>query len=67
MAGVIVARAVLAPAIAAGAASASPASPASAKQVTVAITSVSPQIARPGQRVTVSGTISNPTGNTVSG
>ena len=67
VAGVIVALSVLAPAVAAGAASASPASPASAKQVSVAITSISPQIARPGQRVTVAGTISNPTGNTVSG
>ena len=68
VAGVIVALAVLAPAAAASAAAASTAaSSASAHQVTVAITSISPQIARPGKRVTVSGIVSNPTGNTVSG
>lgn len=64
VAGVIVALSVLAPATAAGAA---PARTASSQQVAVAITSVSPQIARPGQRITVSGIVSNPTGNTVSG
>jgi Family of unknown function (DUF6049) len=66
VAGVIVALAVLAPA-AGGAGTAIAASSASSQQVTVAITSVSPQIARPGKRITVSGIVSNPTGNTVSG
>jgi hypothetical protein len=65
VAGVIVALSVLAPA--AGGAAATAASSASSQQVTVAITSVSPQIARPGKRVTVSGIVSNPTANTVSG
>ncbi len=65
MAGGIVALAGLAPATA-GAAAASSAAPASPKQVTVGITSISPQIARPGKRVTVSGVVSNPTGHTVS-
>jgi hypothetical protein len=64
VAGVMVALSVLAPA-AAGAAAANAARPASAQQVTVAVTSISPQIARPGKRVTVSGIVSNPTGNTV--
>jgi Family of unknown function (DUF6049) len=68
VAGVIVALSVLAPAVAASArVTGAAASSASAQQVTVAITSISPQIARPGQRITVSGTVSNPTGNTVSG
>jgi len=67
VAGVVVVLSVLAPAAAAGTAGAAAADTASARQVTVAITSISPQIARPGQRVTVSGTISNPTGNTVPG
>src|SRR5689334_4261319 len=68
VAGVVVALSVLAPAAAGGAASASSASSAaSAQQVTVAITSISPQIARPGKRITVSGIVSNPTANTVSG
>src|SRR5580704_10827838 len=66
VAGVIAALSVLAPAVAAGAA-ADAASSASAHRVTVAITSISPQIARPGKRVTVSGIVSNSTGNTVSG
>ncbi len=66
VAGVMAALSVLAPA-AAGAVGADAASSASAQQVTVAITSVSPQIARPGKRVTVSGIVSNPTGNPVSG
>jgi len=68
VAGVIVALSVLAPATAGAAVAGTAAgTAASAQQVTVAITSISPQIARPGQRVTVSGTVSNPTGNTVSG
>jgi hypothetical protein len=72
VAGVIAALSVLAPAVAAstavtGAAAADAASSASAHRVTVAITSISPQIARPGKRVTVSGIVSNSTGNTVSG
>jgi Family of unknown function (DUF6049) len=69
VAGVIVALSVLAPAAggAISASSASASSAASAQQVTVAITSISPQIARPGQRITVSGIVSNPTANTVSG
>ena len=69
VAGVIVALSVLAPAVAASTAvtGAAAADTAGSQQVTVAITSVSPQIARPGQRVTVSGTVSNPTGTTVSG
>ncbi len=69
-AGGIVALAGLAPAVAAGgAAAASPgvATSAGPRQVTVAITSISPQIARPGKRVTVSGTVTNPTGAVVSG
>ena len=69
VAGGIVALAAAAPAAAgaAGAAAAADAaSSASTPQVTVAITSISPQIARPGKRVTVSGIVSNPTGNTVS-
>ncbi len=69
MAGVIVALSVLAPAAgrAVTASAASSASSASSQQVSVAITSVSPQIARPGKRITVSGTVSNPRANTVSG
>jgi hypothetical protein len=35
--------------------------------VAIAILSVSPQVAGPGQRVTVTGTVSNPTGSPVSG
>jgi Family of unknown function (DUF6049) len=35
-------------------------------QVSITILSVSPQVARPGQRVTVTGTVSNPTGSAVS-
>ena len=35
--------------------------------MTIAILSVSPQIAGPGQRVTVTGTVSNPTGSPVPG
>ena len=38
-----------------------------AEQVTIAISSVSPQIARPGKSVTVSGTVTNGTKNPVSG
>ena len=38
-----------------------------AQQVTVGITSVNPQIARPGRAVTVQGTVSNTTRRTVSG
>ncbi len=38
-----------------------------AQQVTVGITSVDPQIARPGRAVTVQGTVSNATSRTVSG
>lgn len=38
-----------------------------AAQVTVGITSVNPQVARPGRAVTVQGTVSNPTRATVSG
>ncbi len=55
----------LAPAAAAGGAAtalASTVTSASQQQVTVAITSISPQIARPGKPVTVSGTVTNPTG-----
>lgn len=63
VAGVIVALSVLPLlATAAGAATARSSSP----RVAVAITSISPQIARPGHRITVSGIVSNPTGNTVS-
>jgi hypothetical protein len=40
---------------------------ATARQVTVGIASVSPQIARPGHPVTVQGTVSNPTRTAVSG
>ena len=40
---------------------------AAARPVTVGITSVNPQIARPGRRVTVEGTVSNPTRTAVSG
>ena len=40
---------------------------AAAGQVSVAITSISPDIARPGQPVTVSGTVSNTTASAVSG
>ena len=43
------------------------ASRASGAQVSVAITSVSPDIATPGKPVTVSGTVSNGTADTVSG
>jgi hypothetical protein len=35
--------------------------------VSITILSVSPQVGRPGQRVTVTGTVSNPTGRPVSG
>ncbi len=38
-----------------------------AQQVTVAITSISPQVARPGKPVTVSGTVTNGTKSSVSG
>ena len=64
-AGGIAALAALASAAAAGGAAASSARPASPQQVTVAVTSISPQIARPGKRVTVSGIVSNPTGRPV--
>ncbi len=64
VAGGIVAVAALAPAAAGGAAAASPAS---SQQLSVAITSIGPQIARPGKRVTVTGTVTNPTGATASG
>jgi uncharacterized protein DUF6049 len=65
VAGGIVA-AFLAPAVAAGgAAGATSASSASSPQVTVAITSMSPQIARPGKKITVSGTVTNPTSSPV--
>jgi len=64
-AGGIAALAVLASAAAAGGAAASSARPASPQQVTVAVTSISPQIARPGKRITVSGIVSNPTGRPV--
>ena len=40
---------------------------AAARPVTVGITSVNPQIARPGRPVTVEGTVSNPTRTAVSG
>ena len=40
---------------------------AAAAQVTIGITSVNPQIARPGRPVTVQGTVSNPTRAAVSG
>ena len=68
-AGAIVGLAGLAPAAAAGGAAtalASTVTSASQHQVTVAITSISPQIARPGKPVTVSGTVTNPTGSPVS-
>jgi Family of unknown function (DUF6049) len=69
------------PALAAGAAAAATAHPAAtaraagaaslaaapAAQVTIGITSVSPQVARPGQPVTVQGTVSNLTRAAVSG
>jgi Family of unknown function (DUF6049) len=40
---------------------------ASTVQVSIAITSINPDIARPGRPVTVSGTVSNPTADAVSG
>jgi Family of unknown function (DUF6049) len=43
-----------------------PAAAAGQPRVTINILSVSPQVARPGQRVTVTGTVSNPTGSPVS-
>jgi Family of unknown function (DUF6049) len=64
-AGGIAALAGLAPALSAGGVRASTVTAASPQQVTAAITSMSPQIARPGQRVTVSGTVTNPTGAVV--
>ncbi len=44
-----------------------PAAAAGQPQATISILSVSPQVAGPGQRVTVTGTVSNPTGSPVSG
>ena len=55
------------PALAAGGAEAAAHTAAHTAQVTVGITSVSPQVARPGQPVTVQGTVSNPTRAAVSG
>ena len=44
-----------------------PAAAAGQPPATISILSVSPQVAGPGQRVTVTGTVSNPTGSPVSG
>jgi hypothetical protein len=54
-------------AVSAGAAQAAAAQPGGASQVTVAITSVSPTVARPGQTVTVSGTLTNTSAARLSG
>ena len=51
----------------AGTVSAAALDTAPAQQVTVAITSISPQVARPGKSVTVSGTVTNGTKSPVSG
>ena len=51
----------------AGTVSAAALDTAPAQQVTVAITSISPQVARPGKPVTVSGTVTNGTKSAVSG
>jgi Family of unknown function (DUF6049) len=59
----LAALAVGAPALAA----ASPAAAAGSPQVSIAILSISPQTARPGRPVTITGTVSNPTARTVSG
>jgi hypothetical protein len=50
-----------------GAAQAAAAQPGGAPQVTLAITSVSPTVARPGKTVTVSGTLTNTSAATLSG
>jgi hypothetical protein len=54
-------------AVSAGAAQAAAAQPGGASQVTVAITSVTPTVARPGQTVTVSGTLTNTSAARLSG
>ena len=64
-AGGILTVAVAAPAVVGGAAAAR--STARAQQVSIAITSIGPQVARPGQRITVTGSVSNGTGRAVSG